>query len=269
MNGFLTTHTKGASVSISHHRELFQELLSTILCLPPYVVNVWMWMWIQASLRVYLDCSSFPCPSDCLIDCLLHAPLRSLIWPFFFPTVIPVHHPLLPFDLKKAHDTHPSVQFSSVAQSCLTLCDPMNCSTPGLPVHHQLLEFTQTHVHGFGDAIQPSHPLSSPSPPAPNPSQHQGLFQWVNPSHEVTKVLEFQLQHQSFQWTPRTKTSAVCHTGPDPVSWALNWLLEEVGIEFGLPVMNHQKHLPFLGNLWRNLGQEALIFAWSTHGRLF
>ena len=70
-----------------------------------------------------------------------------------------------------------SVQFSSVAQSCLTLCDPMNCSTPGLPVHHQLLEFTQTHVHRVGDAIQPSHPLSSPSPPAPNPSQHQGLFQ--------------------------------------------------------------------------------------------
>ena len=64
-------------------------------------------------------------------------------------------------------------QFSSVAQSCLTLCDPMNCSTPDLPVHHQLLEFTQTHVHRVGDAIQPSHPLSSPSPPAPNPSQHQ------------------------------------------------------------------------------------------------
>ena len=70
-----------------------------------------------------------------------------------------------------------SVQFSSVAQSCLILCDPMNCSTPGLPVHHQLPEFTQTHVHRVGDAIQPSHPLSSPSPPAPNPSQHQGLFQ--------------------------------------------------------------------------------------------
>ena len=92
-----------------------------------------------------------------------------------------------------------SVQFSSVAQSCPTLCDPMNCSTPGLPVHHQLPEFTQTHVHQVGDAIQPSHPLSSPSPPAPNPSQHQGLFQWVNSSHEVAKVLEFQLQHQSFQ----------------------------------------------------------------------
>ena len=81
------------------------------------------------------------------------------------------------------------IQFSSVAQSCPTLCDPMNRSTPGLPVHHQLREFTQTHVHWVNDAIQPSHPLSSPSPPAPNPSQHQNLFQWVNSSHEVAKVL--------------------------------------------------------------------------------
>ena len=80
----------------------------------------------------------------------------------------------------------------------------MNCSTSGLPVHHQLPEFTQIHAHRVGDAIQPSHPLSSPSPPAPNPSQHEGLFQWVNPSHEVAKVLEFHLQHQTFQWTPRT-----------------------------------------------------------------
>ena len=70
-----------------------------------------------------------------------------------------------------------SVQFSSVTQSCATLCDPLNHSTPGLPVHHQLLEFTQTHVHRVSDAIQPSHPLSSPSPPAPNPSPHQSLFQ--------------------------------------------------------------------------------------------
>ena len=85
------------------------------------------------------------------------------------------------------------IQFSSVAQSCPTLCDPMNCSTPGLPVHHQLPEFTQTHVHGVSDAIQPSHPLSSPSPPAPNPSQSQSISQWVNSSHEVAKVLEFQL----------------------------------------------------------------------------
>ena len=78
----------------------------------------------------------------------------------------------------------------------------MNCSTPGLPVHHQLWEFTQTHVHRVRDAIQPSHPLSSPSPPAPNPSQHQSLLQWVNSSHEVAKVLEFQLQHHSFQIIP-------------------------------------------------------------------
>ena len=86
-----------------------------------------------------------------------------------------------------------SVQFSSVAQSCPTLWDPMNLSTPGLPVHHQLLEFTQTHVHQVSDAIHPSHPLSSPSPPAPYPSQHQSLFQWVNSSHDMAKVLEFQL----------------------------------------------------------------------------
>ena len=95
-------------------------------------------------------------------------------------------------------------QFSSVAQSCPTLCDPMNCSTPGLPVHHQLLEFTQTRVHRVNDAIQPSHPLLSPSPSAFNLFQHQGLFHWVSSSHQVAKVLEFQLQHQSFQWTPRT-----------------------------------------------------------------
>ena len=80
----------------------------------------------------------------------------------------------------------------------------MNHRTPGLLVHHKLPEFTQTHTHGVGDAIKPSHPLLSPSPPAPNPSQHQGLFQWVNSSHKVAKVLEFQLQHPSFQWTHRT-----------------------------------------------------------------
>ena len=88
-------------------------------------------------------------------------------------------------------------QFSSV------LCDPMNHSTPGLPVHHKLPEFTQTHVHRVSDAIRPSHPLSSPSPPVPNPSQHQSLFQWVSSSHEVAKVLEFQLQHHFLQRSPR------------------------------------------------------------------
>ena len=96
------------------------------------------------------------------------------------------------FALVKVHWFEGSVQFSSVAQSCPTLCDPMNRSTPGLPVHHHLPEFTQTHVHWVHDAIQPSHPRSSPSPPAPNPSQHQSLFKWVNSSHEVAKVLELQ-----------------------------------------------------------------------------
>ena len=94
--------------------------------------------------------------------------------------------------------------FSSVAHSCPTLWDPMNCSTPGLPIHHQLPEPTQTHAHWVSDAIQPSHPLSSPSPPALNLSQHQGLFKWVSSLHQVAKVLELHLQHQSFQWIFRT-----------------------------------------------------------------
>ena len=97
------------------------------------------------------------------------------------------------------------IQFSSVQSvSRVRLCDPMNCSMPGLPVHHQLPKSTQTNVHWLSDAIQPSYPPSSPSPPALNLSQHQGLFKWVSSSHQVAKVLEFQLQHQSFQWTPRT-----------------------------------------------------------------
>ena len=98
-----------------------------------------------------------------------------------------------------------SKQYSSVQLlSHVRLWNPKGCSTPGFPVQHQLLEFTQTHVHTFGDAIQPSHPLSSPSPPAFNLSQHQGLFKWVSSLHQVAKVLEFQLQHQSFQWIFRT-----------------------------------------------------------------
>ena len=104
------------------------------------------------------------------------------------------------------------VQFSSVAQLCPTLCDPMNRSTPGLPVHHKLLEFTQTHFHRVGDAIQSSHPLPSPSPPALNLSQHQGLFQWVNSLNEVAKVLEFQLQHQSL------------YEYPEVISFRMDWL---------------------------------------------
>ena len=96
------------------------------------------------------------------------------------------------------------VQVSSVTQLCPTLCDPMDYSTPGFPVHHQLLEFAQTHVHWISDAIQPTHHLLSPSPPAFNLSQHQDLFQWVISSHQVAKELEFHLQHQFFQWIFRT-----------------------------------------------------------------
>ena len=93
--------------------------------------------------------------------------------------------------------------FSSVAQLCLTLCDPMDCSRPGFPVRHQLLELAQTHVHLVDSAIQPSHPLSSPYPPGLNLSQHHGLFQWVSSSYQVAKVLDFQLQHHSLKRNPR------------------------------------------------------------------
>ena len=96
------------------------------------------------------------------------------------------------------------VQFSSVDQSSPTLCDLMNCSTPGLPVHHQFPELVQTHVHRVGNAIHPPHPLSAPSPPAFSLYQHRDFFHWVSSSHQVTKALELQLQHQSFKWTPRT-----------------------------------------------------------------
>ena len=98
-----------------------------------------------------------------------------------------------------------AVQFSSVQSlSRVWLCDPMNHSIPGLPVHHQFPESTQTHVHWIGDAIQPSHPLLTPSPPAFSLCQHQGLFQWVSSLNQVAKVLDRQLQHQSFQWIFRT-----------------------------------------------------------------
>ena len=104
------------------------------------------------------------------------------------------------------------VQFSSVTQSCLTLCNSMNRNTPGLPVHQQLQEFTQTHVHWVGDAIQPSHPLLSRSTPAPNPSQHQGLFQWVNSLLEVAKYWSF-----SFSRSPSNEH-------PGLISFRMDWL---------------------------------------------
>ena len=111
-------------------------------------------------------------------------------------------HQITQFPLAMSH--YIVIQFSSVTQSYLTLCNAMDYSMPGFPVHHQLLELTQIHVHQVSDAIQPSHPLLFPSPPAFSLSQHQGLFQWVSSSHQVVKVLELQLQHQSFQWIFRT-----------------------------------------------------------------
>ena len=114
-------------------------------------------------------------------------------------------HPKSTYEIEayKVKGSFSSVQFSGSVMSDSLWPHESQHTRPPYPLL-QLLEFTQTHVHQVGDAIQPSHPLLSPSPPAPNPSQHQGLFQWVTSLHEVAKVLEFQLQHQSFQWTPRT-----------------------------------------------------------------
>ena len=193
---------------------------------------LWNWLLMIFEASVQFSCSvvsdslqphglqhaKLPCASPTPGACLNSCPFSQWCHPTISSSVVPFSH-LQSFPASRSFSMSQfftsggqsilklrfsSVHVSSVAQSCPTLCDPMNRSTPGLPVHHQLPEFTQTHVHRGGDAIQPSHPLSSPSPPVPNPSQHQGLFQWVNSSHQVAKVLEFQLQHQSFQWTPRT-----------------------------------------------------------------
>ena len=129
------------------------------------------------------------------------------------------------------------------SQLCLTLCDPMDCTTSGFPVLHQLPEFAQSHVHQVGDAIQPSHPLSSPSPHAFNLSQHQGLFQWVSSSHQVAKVLELQLQHQSLQWIFR-------------ISFRIDWfdLLAVQGLSRVFSNTAVQKHQFFSArlSLWSN-----------------
>ena len=152
-----------------------------------------------------------------------------------------------------------SVQFSSVAQLCLILCDPMDCSTPGFPVYHQLLELTQTHVHCIGDAIQPCHPLLSPSPPAFNLSQHQGLFQWVSSSHQVAKVLEFQLRY--FQWiSPSNEGLLMKSVLPMniqdwfPLGWT-DWIsLQSKGLSRVFSNTTVQKHQFFSAqlSLWSN-----------------
>ena len=169
-------------------------------------------MWQSLSLQLYLlfsVCSSFLISFSCLFlfpaYLEFHFDLPIMFFKIYLCTVfVGVALVITPYihDLSKSVSVQFS-QFSSVAQSCPTLCDPMNHSTPGLPVHHQPPEFTQIHIHRVSDAFQPSHPLPSPSPPAPNPSQHQSLFQLVNSLHEVAKVLAFQLQHHSFQRNPR------------------------------------------------------------------
>ena len=162
-------------------------------------------------------------------------------------------------------------QFSSVAQSCPTLCDPMNRSTPGLPVHHKLPECTQTHVHPVGDVIQPSHPLSSPSPPAPNLSQHQGLFQWVNSSHEVTKVLEFQLQHQSFQWTPRTDLlqDGLVGSPCSPRDSQESSTPQFKSINFSALSFLHSPVLTSIHDHWKNHSLDQLDFCWQSNVSAF
>ena len=175
------------------------------------------------SIGLHLDCCcsvAQSCPTLC--DSMDRS-ILGLRGPHHLPEFAQVHvhcisdavqpsHPLTPSSpsqFSPSSETFPMItyldQFSSVAQSCPIVCDPVDCSPPGLPVHHQLLELIQTHVHHIGDAIQPSHPLPSPSSHAFNLSRHQGLFKWVGSSHQVAKVLEFQLQYQSFQWIFRTE----------------------------------------------------------------
>ena len=148
----------------------------------------------------------------------------------------------------------------------------MNCSTPGLPVHRKLQEFTQTHAHQVGDAIQPSHPLSSPSPTAPNPSQHQGLFQWVNSLHEVAKVLELQLQHQSFQWTPRSDllqdglVGSPCsprdtqESSPTPQFKSIN---------FSALSFPHSPTLTSIHDHWKNHSLDQMDLCWQSNVSAF
>ena len=163
-------------------------------------------------------------------------------------------------------------QFSSVAQLCPTLCNPTNHSTPGLPVHHQLPEFTQTHVHQVGVAIQLSHPLSSPSPPALNTSQHQGLFKWVNSLHEAARLLEFQLQHRSFQWTPRTDllqdglVGSPCsprdsqESSPTPQFKSINFL----ALSF-----LHSPTLTSIHDHWKKHSLDEMDFCWQSNVSAF
>ena len=155
-----------------------------------------------------------------------------------------------------------SDQIRSVAQSCPTLCHPMNCSTPGLPVHHQLPEFTQTHGHGVSDAIQPSNPLSSPSPPAPNPSQHHSLFQ----------VLEFQLQHHSFQRNPRAdllQNGLVGSPCSPRDSQESSPTLQFKSINSSALSLLHSPTLTSIHNHWKNHSLDQMDLCWQSNVSAF
>ena len=146
-----------------------------------------------------------------------------------------------------------TLQFSSVAQSCPTLCDPMNCSTPGLPVHHQLPEFTDTHIHRVSDAIQPSHPLSSPSPPAPNPSQHQSL------SNESTLPRRWP-KYWSLSVLPKNTQDQL------PLEWT-GWIsLQSKGLSRVFSNTTVQKHQFFGAQLSSNPTLTSIHDHWKNHG---
>ena len=187
--------------TISCYRETNYLLLqrtnsSTVLLNNQFAVFTLLFDWCFLFISSLPYCTFYQLkfsPTDLWLSTLLHVQWTPFQWTQFH---LPWVSEMCPEYILN--------QFSSVAQLCPTLCDPMNCSMPGFPVHHQLPGLTQTHVHWVGDAIQPSHLLSSPSLSAFNLSQPQGLFQWVSSSHQVAKVLEFQLQHQSFQWIFRT-----------------------------------------------------------------
>ena len=201
MGWCLSDWTKAAPV---HIRVLIPRLSSHLLCGPDPP---------PAPTLIFPPAASLPLASLRLVGrtCLIGvtrflSSLQKLMGLFFFQSCLHSSSVSSLFTIFNViSDVSNSFQFSSVQLfSCVWLCNPMDRSTPGLPVHQQLPEFTQTHVHWVGDAIQPSHPLLSPSLPAFNLSQHQGLFRWVSSLHQVAKVLEFQLQHQSFQWLFRT-----------------------------------------------------------------
>ena len=147
------------------------------------------------------------------------------------------------------------IQFHSVAQSCLTLCDPMNCSTPGFPIHHQLQEFTQTHNHWVSDAIQPSHPLSSPSPPAPNPSQHQSFpmsqhFIWGGQSTGVSALVSF-LPKNTQDWFPSEWTGWIS-LQPKGLSRVFSRTPWFKSINSSVLSFLHSPFLTFIHDYWKN-----------------